>query len=50
MGRETERAHYERKIGMKLYPGTLNIRLANAYAVAGDLSGWRRTNRAVRSA
>lgn len=24
-------AHYERKTGMKLYPGTLNIRLAEAY-------------------
>jgi riboflavin kinase, archaea type len=26
-------AHYERKTGMKLYPGTLNIRLANPYTV-----------------
>jgi riboflavin kinase len=24
-------AHYERKTGMKLYPGTLNIRLAEPY-------------------
>jgi riboflavin kinase, archaea type len=26
-------AHYERKTGMKLYPGTLNIRLANPYTI-----------------
>jgi len=26
--------HYERKTGMKLYPGTLNIRLTNPYTVA----------------
>ena len=25
---------YERKTGMKLYPGTLNIRLANPYTIA----------------
>jgi riboflavin kinase, archaea type len=27
-------AYYERKTGMKLYPGTLNIRLANPYTIA----------------
>src|SRR5580700_12124628 len=26
-------AHYERKTGVKLYPGTLNIRLPEPYAV-----------------
>jgi riboflavin kinase len=26
-------AHYERKTGMKLYPGTLNIRLAEPYSI-----------------
>jgi riboflavin kinase len=26
-------AHYERKTGMKLYPGTLNIRLTEPYTV-----------------
>jgi len=26
-------AHYERKTGMKLYPGTLNVRLTDLYAV-----------------
>jgi riboflavin kinase len=31
---EKLRAHYEQKTGMKLYPGTLNIRLANPYTIA----------------
>ena len=26
-------AHYERKTGMRLYPGTLNVRLTEPYAV-----------------
>ncbi len=28
-------AHYERKTGMKLYPGTLNVRLVEAYVIPG---------------
>ena len=29
-------AHYERKTGMKLYPGTLNIRLTEPYTVPAE--------------
>ena len=51
-------AHYEQKTGMKLYPGTLNIRLANTYTIAagyirvGGARVWRygeREHRAVSS-
>lgn len=29
-------AHYERKTGMKFFPGTLNVRLAEEYALPAD--------------
>jgi riboflavin kinase len=32
-------AHYERKIGMKLYPSTLNIRLPDPYTIAPGCIG-----------